>query len=190
MTQQIQVYEGQIVPEALTQREYESLRDSMGNMRDLLICKLLRGTGLRINELMRCCVYQVSVNGPEVGLLVAREKKRSPKPVYGFVPLPPSLGVELRAFITGQGLKPEQRIFGITDRQVRRIFATAGLKAIGRRVHPHELRGLYATFLIDNGLPIEAAAHLLGHSDYRTTQKHYYKLNAEKIAAIQRRIPV
>ena len=143
----VQVYEGEIESPPLSQEEYMALRDAMTNMRDMLICKMLRGTGLRINELLRCSVDQVQVNGPDTGLWVAREKKRSAKPVYGLVPLPPGLGVELRSYIHAVHFPQstsQQRIFQVSDRQVRRVFATAGLKALGRPVHPHELRDLYA----------------------------------------------
>ena len=186
----VQVYEGEIESPSLSQEEYMALRDAMTTMRDLLICKMLRGTGFRINELLRCSVDQLQVNGPDTGLWVAREKKRSSKPVYGLVPLPPGLGVELKDYLKQAMRVRERQIFTVSDRQVRRVFATAGLKALGRAVHPHERRGLYIKSLIDGGLPLEATAKMVGHEDPKTTLKYYYRLSAHQIAEIQRRVQV
>lgn len=185
-----QVYEGQVKAQPLTQREYEALRDAMPTTRDQLIAKVLRGTGWRIGEILRCPVEGLGFNGPEAGLYLSRSKKRTVKRKYELVPLPPGLGVLLRDYTKGLGKRPGDPIFDVSVRQVERVFVTAGIRALGRRVHPHELRGVYATFLIDNGVPVAVVANLLGHADIKTTLEHYHKLNAEKIAEIQRRIPV
>ena len=175
---------------SLSQREYELLRDAMPTTRDQLICKVLRATGRRISEVLRCRVSEMVFNGPEVGLYLTRSKKRTEKPVYTLVPLPLGLGTLLRDYVKGNSLAPDQSIFGITSRQVERVFVVASMRALGRRAHPHELRGVYATDLIDGGVPIEAVAHLLGHANPRTTQEYYYRMNADKIRAIQMRVQV
>ena len=105
------------------------------------------------------------------------------------MPLPPGLGVLLRDHVRYLGLRPEQPIFKVSKRQVERVFVATGQRVLGRGVHPHQLRKLYATFLIDNGVPAPVVAHYLGHSDYRITEKWYYEGNVDKLAEIQRRVP-
>ena len=82
------------------------------------------------------------LSGPDFWLLVQRSKRRAKhKGEYERVYLPPGLGVELRDYVTGNRIGAEDRVFPITDRQVRSVFAAAGSKGVGRRVHPN-----HATF--------------------------------------------
>ena len=180
--------EGKVVYDVLSQEEYELLKQGMTRVRDLLICKMLRGTGLRINELMRLQPEQVKVNGPEVSVMIRRSKR--PQAVWEYVPIQPTLGVELVDWIKGNAIRPGAKVFAVSDRQVRRVFAEAGRRGIGRPVHPHELRGLYIKTMLDGGLPVAVAAKMVGHADVRTTMKHYYELTAAQRREIQRRIPV
>jgi len=99
------------------------------------------------------------VSGPDFWILVRRSKRRGKhKDEYERVYLPPGLGVELRDYVTGNRIAPEDRVFPITDRQVRYVFAAAGKRGIGRPVHPHELRHLYVKTLIDGGVPVLVAS--------------------------------
>lgn len=176
--------------EPLTQRDYEAIKNHLKTWRDLLILKFLRATGLRIAESLRVTAGDMREDGPLFYVFVRRGKTRAKTPKFEKVYLPPQLGVELRDFVRGNGIISSQPIFAVSARQYRRIVTEAGLKAIGRRVHPHELRHLYAKTLIDGGLPAEAAAKMLGHADHRTTEKYYYDLTSDQRAEIQRRIPV
>ncbi len=181
--------EAQVAPEPLTQADYEAIKGTLPRYRDILLCKVLRSTGLRIAEVLRLTPQHYMTDGMYAYVLAQRGKKRT-APMLEKVYLPPELGVELRDYIKGNGLRIHQPIFGITTRQVERIFNVAGLKAIGRPVHPHEFRGLYLKWLIDNGLPVEAAAKMVGHADVKTTLRHYYNLTGSQKAEIQRRVPV
>jgi integrase len=185
-------FQGQVEVSPLSQAEYERLREAMPTRRDLLICKILRGTGLRINELLRMPLSQVYENGPDTGLYVAREKKRTPAPIFELIPLQTSLGIDLRDYIKVGMRKPaDQRIFYVTARQMQRVFAAAGQRALGRRVHPHELRGLFITWnLHEGGISLESTAKMVGHADPKTTLKYYDRLTVQERYAIQRRIPV
>ena len=178
-------------PEAISQREYQLLKGAMGSWRNILILKTLRATGLRISEVLRLTPIHLKV-GHEIDfyLLIQRGKKIGKAAVFEPVYLPPELGVELNDYIKGLRLSPGDKIFPITPRQVERIFAAAGLKALGRKVHPHELRGLYIKTLIDGGLPVAVASKMVGHNSEQTTLKWYYKLTSEQRWEIQKRIPV
>jgi integrase len=183
----------EVAEDPLTQRDYELMKAAMPKWRDLLILKCLRSTGVRINELLSITPQHVRSDGVGIEFLIKRGKKRhkdGAQVIYEPMPLPPELAVEVLAWVKGNGYRATQKIFPITDRQVRNVFAAAGLSAIGRRVHPHELRGLYIKWLMDAGLNVSAAAKMVGHEDVRTTQKHYYKLSADDRRRIQSEIPV
>lgn len=151
---------------------------------------MLRSTGLRVMELLRLEARHYDVSGPEFSILVRRSKRRTKRGGdYERVYLPPGLGVEVRDYINGNQIGSESRVFSITDRQVRYVFASAGEKSISRPVHPHELRHLYVKTLIDGGVPVLAASKLVGHSDTSTTERWYYDLTAEQRRMIQERMP-
>ena len=175
----------------LTQQGYEALRDHLaaqGSWRNVLLCKLLRATGLRISEVMEITPQHLGRDGPSSYVLVRRRKKR--KLEWEEVDLPPQLALELQAYAAGLQIKAGDRLFPITDRAARDVFYKAGLAGIGRRVAPHEFRKLYVSYLLDGGVTPPATAKMVGHTDPRTTLEWYYELSREKRREIQSRMPV
>lgn len=178
-------------PELLTQEDYERVKQALTSWRDVLLLQLLRATGLRISEVLRLTPDRLRDDGPHRYVLVRRGKRpRRQGGEWERVYLHPTLGVALSDYVRGLRIKPGEVIFPITDRTVRNIFYRAGEQAIGRRVSPHEFRSLYIKTLIDGGLPVAAAAKMVGHADPKTTQKWYYELTREQRWEIQRRIPI
>ncbi len=188
-SQTLTVADGEIVQDPLGQKEYEAFKACLPTWRDVLIAKTLRSTGFRVMEFLRLEGRHYTLSGPDFFLLVRRSKRRSKQGEYEQVYLPPGLGVELRDYVTGNRIAAQERVFSITDRQVRYVFAAAGRRGIGRPVHPHELRHLYVKTLIDGGVPVLAASKLVGHSDTKTTERWYYDLTAEQRRGIQERMP-
>jgi len=183
------VVEGEVVESPLSHADYLALRDTMTNQRDLLLCMTLYATGLRINELLRVTVERLEKRGPVVFFYFQRSKKKG-IPQYEPMPLPAALGVLLWDYVKGQGLKPGDRMFKLSDRRVRYIFWDAGKRAIGRPVHPHEFRGACARALQAAGVPFEVVAKYLGHTDTRTTLKYYLDLTDEKRLELARKVPI
>lgn len=185
----------QVKTSPLTQADYEAIKTALvkgkvTDTRNLILCQVLRGTGLRITEVLRLTPQHVRMHGIETGILIKRGKKRGKDKEAEWVPLQPSLGVALRNYITGQRIGLEDRIFGIRRRQVNYIFEEAGKEAIGRAVHPHEFRDLYVKTLIDGGLTFDVASVMVGHADPKTTRDHYYDLTREERFNINRGIPI
>ena len=177
--------------EPLTQGDYELLKIHLKSWRDVLLAKTLRNTGLRINEALRLEARQVQQSGPASYISIRRSKQqRKGQSEWEPVFLNPQLGLELRSYVQGMALKPTDRVFPISDRQVRNVFYQAGLRAIGRRVHPHEFRHLYIKTLVDGGLPMEITAKMVGHDDSGTTRRWYYELTHDQRRGIQERVPV
>ena len=186
-------FDGQVRQDAFTYEDYRAVKAELTSYRDILLAKVLKATGLRINETLRLSPEHLRDDGVNLEILVKRGKRRlkaGVQQLWEAMPLPPELGVELRDYVRGQKVAVGERVFPISDRQVRNIFAKAGKAGIGRPVHPHEFRHLYIKTLLDGGLPAEAAAKMVGHADTRTTIKHYYDLNADQRREIQRRVPV
>jgi len=174
--------------------DYTALKAAMvegkkADIRNVLLLKMLFGTGLRISELLRLTPLHVDRDGPDTTIFIRRGKQGRANN-NEWVPLHPEMGAELRAYIEGNQVGSGEGIFNITRRQVARIFRAAGLRALNRPVHPHQLRGLYITTLIDAGVPLPATATMVGHRDVRTTLNAYYKLSMAKRHEINRRIPV
>lgn len=176
--------------EPLTQREYEVLKQFMPSVKYLLILKLLRGTGLRIAEILRTTPRHLQTDGLENWIVVTRGKQATKAPEQIRMFLHPELGIELRGYIQGQQIKLMDPIFKIRARQVERVFKVASTAHLSRAVHPHEIRHLFIKWQIDNGMPVEMVAKLVGHSDTRTTLKYYYDLDPVQLAKIARTIPI
>ena len=175
--------------EPLDQAGYEAIQSYLRKPRDIFLIKLLRGTGIRISEALAITPAHLGQNGPYGYVYIQRGKKRGKNP---WEPVYMHMGLfgQIQDFIRVEQTPPTAPIFRVTRRQVVNICHLAGGLAIGRRVHPHEFRGLYLTTLIDGGLRVEEAAKLAGHVDTKTTMKHYYELTAARRAEIAQRIPV
>ena len=189
-----------IVRDVLTQAQYEAFRDALTTWRDRLIAMVLRNTGLRVNELLGVEVRHCGFTGPEFIVYIQRSKKRDQVPEYEPVYINPGLGIQLRDYIKGLQLAPTERVFGntggakngnkITHRGLAFAFAKAGIAALGRPVQPKEFRAFFVQTMVDGGVPMAMASKMVGHNDIKTTQKHYYKLSADKRRVIGEGIPV
>ena len=189
----IPMLDAPLMRDTLTQGEYETFRDALTNWRDRLICMVLRNTGLRINEVLGLQVRFCALDGPSSIIYIQRSKKRGQaetEPIY----INPNLGVQLKTYIQvankGSSLKPTDKVFNIKDRALRYAFEKAGIIALGRPVQPKEFRSLFVQTMVDGGVDMATASKMVGHTDIRTTQKHYYTLSAVRRQMIGEGIPV
>ena len=113
----------------------------------------------------------------------------------------PGLGVQLRDYIKGNNISLTDPIFGggdnkrdarkITQRVLRfNFFDKTGRVAIDRPVSPKKFRAFFVQTMEDGGVPVAMASLMVGHSDIRTTQTHYYRLSADRRRIIGEGIPV
>ena len=189
----IPMLDAPLMRDTLTQGEYETFRDALTNWRDRLICMVLRNTGLRINEVLELQVRFCALDGPSSIIYIQRSKKRGQaetEPIY----INPNLGVQLKTYIQvankGSSLKPTDKVFNIKARGLRTAFEKAGITALGRPVQPKEFRSLFVQTMVDGGVDMATASKMVGHTDIRTTQKHYYTLSAVRRQVIGEGIPV
>ena len=64
------------------------------------------------------------------------------------------------------------------NRASRELLKTGSIRQMYKF---HNLRDSGGTYLLENGVRIEAVSHMLGHSSIKTTQQHYVELNATMV---------
>lgn len=169
-----------------------------GPWRNVLLVKVLRNTGKRIGEILSLTPSHLKTEGPNYYFTIQISKKK--KPTWESVYLNPELGASLIEYIKGHNILAGDRIFPISKVMAWKICQYAGIKALGRPIHPHQFRHLYTKWLVehgrpegmnqDQGLPMDVVAKMVGHDSPETTRKIYWNLSSTERAAINRRIPV
>jgi integrase/recombinase XerD len=84
------------------------------------------------------------------------------------------------------GSSPDGRLFGFSVRTAQNIVAEAGLAALGRRVHPHELRHSWATDALAKDVDLRYIQFHLGHKSIATTQIYTHVDTAAEGRAIDK----
>ena len=133
------------------------------NPRDRLIVELQARCGLRIGELLKIKVTDVSDRK-----LILRGPKSGKDSEVAF--MPEQIAKRLCDYIQQKGLQTEDRIFSICYSTARALIKklAAGLRVV---LTPHDLRRYSATHASRNGVPLEIISKiLLRHQDLKTTQ--------------------
>jgi integrase len=76
--------------------------------------------------------------------------------------------------------KPEPLI------KIRKAFVHACTKAGIKDFRFHDLRHTAASWMIQNGVPLDVVQQILGHSDISTTQKYAHRQAADRLAAMDK----
>lgn len=155
----------QKLPRFLSLPEVEAMfRAASDNVRDNLILKCLFYLGLRNSEVENLRIEDIDFINQNVKIIQGKGKKDRYVPIST-----PSLKRELKEYI---GNRKEGRLFYVSDRHIRRIVKKYAIKAGIRNpkeVHPHTLRHSYATFLQNQGVPLNVIQKTLGHKNIETT---------------------
>jgi len=170
---------GRPLPVFVRQHDMDVLLDSVTfpdtfeGHRDHLILLSFYTTGMRISELIRLNVEDISFERHEVRVLGKRNKHR-------VIPFGDELSEALCAyvkeraticgnttgacFITTKGTR-------MSDPQVRYVVKTyLSIVTTVKKRTPHVLRHTFATVMLNNGADLEAVKDLLGHDSVATTQ--------------------
>lgn len=150
-------------------------------------------TGARYGELCRMTVGDFQ---PDNGTLFIAQSK-SGKARYI------NLNTDARAFFTSitkeraQAETMLQRADATAwehHHQIRRMADACAKAGIEPAISFHELRHTWASLSIMNGMPLQVAAQMLGHSDTRMVEKHYGHLSrtfvADQVEAFAPRLEV
>ncbi|MGH8677868.1 MAG: site-specific tyrosine recombinase XerD [Burkholderiales bacterium] len=168
------------LPKSLTEEDVESLlaapavAETLG-LRDKAMLETLYASGLRVTELVKLKLGQVSQDMGVVRVMGKGSKER-------LVPLgeealawirryvrearPGLLGGRANddLFVTARGTAMTRQMFW---HLLRRHAVKAGLR---KPISPHTLRHAFATHLLNHGADLRVVQLLLGHSDISTTQ--------------------
>lgn len=152
-------------------------------VRDIAICKVLLGTGIRVAELVGMDVDDLDFQ--ENCFKVLRKRDKYDVVYFGDdvkaalidylderIPRYQPTDDEEALFLCGRGDYKGRRL---TERSVERIvkkYATATLPLKGSLITPHKLRSTYATAFLDATGDLAATQEQLGHSDPKTTLKY------------------
>ncbi|MGH8700443.1 MAG: site-specific tyrosine recombinase XerD, partial [Burkholderiales bacterium] len=168
------------LPKSLTEEDVENLLtaprvDRPLGLRDKAMLETLYASGLRVSELVKLKLGQVSQDMGVVQVVGKGSKER-------LVPLgeeaiawirrylgearPQLLGARTAddLFVTARGAAMTRQMFW---HLLRRHAAQAGLR---KPISPHTLRHAFATHLLNHGADLRVVQLLLGHSDISTTQ--------------------
>lgn len=153
------------LPRFLTIQEVQAmLKASEENERDNILLKTLFYLGLRNSEAMSLNIEDIDIPNRIVKVVQGKGKKDR------YVPIPTKeFAEELQRYI---GERRTGKLFYISDRHIRRIVKKYAIKAGLRKpeeIHPHTLRHSYATFLQNQGTPLNIIQEILGHARIDTT---------------------
>ena len=161
-----------VVKEVISDENFEILRDSCSNVRDLAMIELLASTGIRVGELVNLNIDDVLFNERECVVLGKGDSERivyfdAKTKIHLLKYLENRTDNNPALFVSFK--KPYKRL-GINgvERRIRELSNGANIK----KVHPHKFRRTMATNAIDKGMPIEQVQKLLGHVQIDTTMQY------------------
>lgn len=163
------------VDQALAVMEAEVEPDPEG-LRDLALAELLYGSGLRISEALSLDINDVDLSAGFVRVMGKGSKER-------IAPLSDESQKRLVRWLEQRHAfsdsPREQALFlgirggRLNRRQAARIVEKlARLAGLPQNVHPHMLRGSFATHLLEGGADLRDVQELLGHERIATTQRY------------------
>lgn len=162
----------QPVKETISDELIERLRDACLCKRDLAIVDLLYSTGIRVGELVRLNIDDISFEERECVVFGKGDKERR---VYFDAKAKLHLQDYLKErdddnpalFVTLDAPHQRLKISGVEIR-----IRSLGRSINAEKIHPHKFRRTMATRAIDKGMPIEHVQKILGHSQIDTTMQY------------------
>ncbi len=175
-----------VVKEVISDENFEILRDSCTNIRDLAMIELLASTGIRVGELVNLNIEDVLFNERECVVLGKGDSERivyfdAKTKIHLLKYLESRTDDNPALFVSFK--KPYNRL-GINgvERRIRELGNEANIK----KIHPHKFRRTMATNAIDKGMPIEQVQKLLGHVQIDTTMQ-YAMVNQSNVKIAHRK---
>jgi len=143
---------------------------SAKSLRDRLILELQARCGLRVGELLKLRVSDVSDRK-----LVIRQPKSGRDSEVAY--MPEQISHRLNEYINQEKLSPDDRLFPVCYSTVRSLIKGFASKT-NLEIAPHDLRRHSATYASRNGVPLEIVSKIiLRHQDLKTTQIYLGKVS-------------
>jgi site-specific recombinase XerD len=165
--------------------------DTPRALRDRALLELLYAAGLRISEAVALSTDQLDLDGRSLRVL-GKGKKVRVVPFHARAADALRDWLAVRDALTRPGAAEARLVFladrggPLSARSARRIVERAAKQgAVGRHVHPHQLRHSFATHLLERGLDLRHIQELLGHTSIGTTQV-YTHVSVEQLQRVHR----
>ena len=185
-------------PRFLTIREVETILelpdpDTPRGMRDRAILELLYASGLRVGELVRINLEDLSLE-QQITKVYGKGKKER------LVPFGKKAEQALRRYVEQRetllrrqrtAREPNALFLNLRGSRISARSVERNLKEYIRKsallldVHPHLFRHSFATHLLNNGADLRCIQELLGHENLSTTQK-YTHLSIKELMRVYR----
>jgi integrase/recombinase XerD len=163
-------------------KAYRMRRPTAG--RDIALVYVLLDTGLRIGELLRVKLRDVT---PETGDILVAPYGRG----YKTTPRVVRLGAASRQAVwlylaKRKDKRPDDKLFPMPGATVRSILLQLGIRANVKNCHPHRFRHSFAIYYLRNGGDVFSLQYLLGHKSLEMV-RHYLALAQTDVSEAHRK---
>ena len=149
----------------ISKDQIKRLLNSIDNVRNKALIKMLYSSGCRVGELTLAMVDDIDFNEGIWSIPAINTKsKRARQPR-----IHESTMNDIKAYLKAYDLT-RGRIFPITIRQVQNIVRKYGDKVEIERLHPHTLRHTHIVHSLMDSVPMSAVQKQVGHVNLKTTQ--------------------
>ena len=159
----------------------------------VLIYKLLLGTGLRSTELSLLTPNQINFERNRLTIEAAKTKNKK----ADVLPLRADLVQSVKEWVEAHGIQSHERIFRFNKNSIRRSFygdlKAAGIERVGsdgRSIDVHSLRKTFGTMLARAGVPLTTTQRLMRHSTPILTAKLYIDVDPIDMTQALEKLPV
>jgi len=148
----------------LSPREIKELLENIQDNRDRLMLRVLYETGCELKELVEFKVSDILGNK-----MIVRSNIRYPQ-------ISAKLSKDLRAFIVGNNLQKESKIFstrqgkGISEKRIRQLIHEYSLRTLKKKINPQIFRYLHIAHAYLAGVNLESIANQIGITTFRIFQ--------------------
>lgn len=175
-------------------REYGTKLQKIRGLRNYTIGLLMLDAGLRVGEVAALLVTDLKTdNGPVNSLVVRAEIAKGGR--ERVIPTTQRLRRAIEKMSSHFWVSPayvpvmysfysKSPPIPLTTRQIERVIRCASVVALGRNIHPHQLRHTFATRLMRT-CNIRIVQELLGHANLSSTQIYTHPDQQAKTEAIE-----
>jgi site-specific recombinase XerD len=154
--------------------------------RDFVIFNLFINSGLRKTELINIKVEDLDLNSEIASLITIRKGNKEQR-----IPLTNDTRRDLKRYLEKYDIKSGCIFLNPRKEGLSASYITYLLRKVkkntGVDIHPHSLRHVYATNLLDKGADIKEIQELLGHANINTTMIYTHG-NPNRLGAVVQKL--
>lgn len=161
-----------VIKEPFSDEDVEHIKDACRSIRDIAIVDMLLSTGMRVGELVRLKIADISMEKRECVVLGKGQKERIVYFDFG-------TKVRMQAYLSSRDDDSPYAFIGTSKKHlplkvsgIESIIRKLGIAAKISKCHPHRFRRTLATKAIHKGIPIEQVQKILGHAKIETTLRY------------------